>query len=52
MGTKLSLVKLVEDVTGIPGEALVGWKPLGMFGVAMRFSWAAGLETTRVEDRA
>ncbi|TBU28003.1 heterokaryon incompatibility protein-domain-containing protein, partial [Dichomitus squalens] len=41
IGTKGSLCDLVEDVTSIPEEALLHTKPLDLFSVAERFSWAA-----------
>ena len=52
IGSKLDLVDLVEEITGIPDEALVHWTSLDAFSVAQRLSWAASRETTRVEDSA
>ncbi|EJF58378.1 HET-domain-containing protein [Dichomitus squalens LYAD-421 SS1] len=52
IGTKGSLCDLVEDVTSIPEEALLHTKPLDLFSVAERFSWAATRQTTTTEDRA
>jgi hypothetical protein len=47
IGTKASLQGAITDITGIllmsdPGE----------ISIAKRMSWAAGRQTTRVEDRA
>ncbi|TBU55493.1 hypothetical protein BD310DRAFT_825619 [Dichomitus squalens] len=52
IGTKLALVDLVEEITGIPEGALIHAKSLDEFSVAQRLSWAAQRETTREEDRA
>ncbi|TBU23924.1 heterokaryon incompatibility protein-domain-containing protein, partial [Dichomitus squalens] len=52
IGTKLALVDLVEEITGIPEGALIHSKSLDEFSVAQRLSWAAERETTREEDRA
>lgn len=51
-GTKLGLASLLERISGIPSEVLVGLTPLDSVSVARRMSWAARRETTRVEDRA
>ncbi|TBU51136.1 HET-domain-containing protein [Dichomitus squalens] len=52
IGTKLTLVDIVEEVTTVPREALLQLEPLEEFSVAQRLSWAAKRETTRVEDQA
>ncbi|TBU37123.1 hypothetical protein BD309DRAFT_1084866 [Dichomitus squalens] len=52
IGTKLTLVDIVDETTTIPWEALLRLEPLDVFSVAERLSWAARRETTRVEDRA
>ncbi|TBU40451.1 hypothetical protein BD309DRAFT_346314 [Dichomitus squalens] len=52
IGTKLTLGDLVDEITGIPDEALFHSKSLDQFSVAQRLSWAALRETTREEDRA
>ena len=46
------LGRVIEEITGIPAEALVHAETLDSFSVAQRLSWAARRETTRVEDRA
>ncbi|TBU30325.1 hypothetical protein BD311DRAFT_738095 [Dichomitus squalens] len=51
-GTKLDLRDLVEEITGIPEEALLHVKSLDEFSVAQRLSWAARRQTSRKEDRA
>ncbi|EJF59847.1 HET-domain-containing protein, partial [Dichomitus squalens LYAD-421 SS1] len=52
IGTKVTLIIPIEEVTGIPAEALLHTKSLDDYSVAQRLSWAATLETTRVEDQA
>ncbi|TBU37126.1 hypothetical protein BD309DRAFT_1084867 [Dichomitus squalens] len=52
IGTKLTLVDVIEETTTIPREALLRLESLDVFSVAERLSWAARRETTRVEDRA
>ncbi|TBU30341.1 HET-domain-containing protein [Dichomitus squalens] len=52
IGTKVALADLVEEITGIPEDALVHAKLLDEYSVAQRLSWAAKRRTTRVEDRA
>ena len=52
IGSKITLVDLVESITNIPVDSLLNLEPLGTFSIAERFSWAAKRETTRVEDRA
>ena len=52
IGSKHALVDIVEEITGIPGDALLHEASLDEFSVAQRLSWAAPRETTRVEDRA
>ncbi|KAM5546206.1 hypothetical protein V8D89_000332 [Ganoderma adspersum] len=52
IGSKHTVVNLVESVTKIDHEALLHWVPLDTFSVAQRLSWAANRMTTRVEDRA
>ena len=52
IGSKHALVNLVQSVTNIDEKALLRLEPLDAFSVAQRLSWAAGRETTRVEDRA
>ncbi|TBU43100.1 hypothetical protein BD309DRAFT_1009961 [Dichomitus squalens] len=52
IGSKHSLADLLEEISGIPDEALLHIKSLDEFSLAQRLSWAAKRETTRVEDRA
>ena len=52
IGSKHILADLIEDIAGIPDEALLHAQSLDEFSVAQRLSWAARRETTRVEDRA
>ncbi|EJF59843.1 HET-domain-containing protein [Dichomitus squalens LYAD-421 SS1] len=52
IGTKLTLISPLEEITGIFAEALLHSKSLDDFSVAQRLSWAARRETTRKEDRA
>ncbi|TBU51617.1 hypothetical protein BD310DRAFT_941894 [Dichomitus squalens] len=52
IGTKHTLVDVVEEITGIPCEALSHMKPLDEFSVAQRLSWASRRQTTRAEDQA
>ena len=49
---KYMLSDLVEEITGIPEEALLHLKSLDGFSVAQRLSWAANRKTTRIEDEA
>ena len=51
-GTKATLGRVIEEITGIPAKALVHAETLDSFSVAQRLSWAARREATRVEDRA
>ncbi|RII24868.1 hypothetical protein CUC08_Gglean005682 [Alternaria sp. MG1] len=51
LGDKQSLKDTICEITGIPGEALLG-KQVSEFSVAKRFSWAKDRQTTRDEDRA
>ncbi|PIL29179.1 hypothetical protein GSI_09228 [Ganoderma sinense ZZ0214-1] len=52
LGSKHTLVSLIEGVTGIDGRALLHLESLDKFSVSQRFSWASRRETTRVEDQA
>ncbi|KAL1598065.1 hypothetical protein SLS59_007075 [Nothophoma quercina] len=51
LGDKESLRDIIQDITGIPGDALSG-RQLPDFTTADRFSWAAHRRTTRPEDGA
>jgi hypothetical protein len=51
IGTKLSLQKIISEVTGIPSEVLKTGD-MRDISVAKRMSWASRRETTREEDRA
>lgn len=52
LGTKISLVSTLSDVTGIDVGILTGRTPLTSVSVARRMSWAASRESTRIEDEA
>ncbi|KAI0687943.1 heterokaryon incompatibility protein-domain-containing protein [Cerioporus squamosus] len=52
IGPKRRLAPLLEKVTGIDARVLTHKRPLEDVSVACRMSWAAGRETTRVEDGA
>jgi hypothetical protein len=51
IGTRSSLQKRLTGITGINGKILTGGNPLNC-PVAVRMSWAARRETSRVEDQA
>ncbi|KAI0686758.1 hypothetical protein C8T65DRAFT_747259 [Cerioporus squamosus] len=52
IGNKYDLAAVIELITGIEQEVLVGYKPLRAVSVAKRMSWASERTTTRVEDEA
>lgn len=52
IGTKMSLANVIEGVTGIDTGILLHTRQLHTVSVAARMAWAAGRETTRVEDEA
>jgi hypothetical protein len=52
LGDKVSLEKVITEITGIPADALQGRRPLCEFTVEERFSWANDRETTEEEDIA
>jgi hypothetical protein len=52
LGTKSSLVKSIEKITGIDELTLLDPKQIHNASVAQRMSWAAKRESTRPEDRA
>ncbi|KAF9060470.1 hypothetical protein BDP27DRAFT_1493242, partial [Rhodocollybia butyracea] len=52
IGTKASLQETITDITGIPSEVLLSQDGPSECSIAARMSWAAGRETTCVEDRA
>ncbi|KAF2732967.1 HET-domain-containing protein [Polyplosphaeria fusca] len=51
LGDKTSLVRVLQEITGISVRALQG-NPLSGFGVDERLPWAAGRKTKRAEDAA
>jgi hypothetical protein len=51
LGSKASLERHINDITGIPVKALRG-RPLFDFSVTERMSWAERRATTREEDKA
>jgi hypothetical protein len=52
LGTRESLREAVSSCTRIPLDLLSGDADIDTFSVAQKMSWAAGRQTTRVEDRA
>lgn len=52
IGTMAGLANVIEDVTGIDADILLHRRQLHTVSVAQRMSWAAGRETTRIEDEA
>jgi hypothetical protein len=52
LGTKGEMCNIVEAITGISRQFLLGIKQLHKASVAQRMSWAAQRETTRGEDIA
>ncbi|KAJ8474792.1 hypothetical protein ONZ51_g6991 [Trametes cubensis] len=52
LGTKASLVKAIERITGVDRDILLHVRPLHSVSVARRLSWASSRETTRIEDEA
>ncbi|KAI0350690.1 HET-domain-containing protein [Trametes cingulata] len=52
IGTKSSLARTIEEVTGVDRDVLTFAKPLEAVSVARRMSWAAGRQTSRLEDEA
>lgn len=51
MGSRNSLRREIQDITGIPTQALQG-RPLCQFDIKERLSWVEGRETKRQEDMA
>ena len=51
IGSKHTLVNLVESIMVIDYKALLHQESLDKFSISQRFSWASKRETTRVEDR-
>ncbi|KAK3314578.1 heterokaryon incompatibility protein-domain-containing protein [Apodospora peruviana] len=52
VGSKYDLASRITGTTGIPKPVILGQVTLDSCSVAMRMSWAANRETTRVEDMA
>lgn len=52
IGTRETLAHIIEEITGIDGTILRMERSLNEFSVAQRMSWAAGRNTTRIEDEA
>jgi hypothetical protein len=52
LGSKLALLDLVAERTGIDRDTLGGTRQLYDNSIARRMSWASNRETTRVEDKA
>lgn len=51
-GTKADLSRAISAITGIDGDVLRDSAALSQIPVARRMSWAAGRETSRLEDKA
>jgi hypothetical protein len=51
IGTKLSLQRVISEITGIPTNILLGGD-LEDASIAQRMSWASKRKTTRIEDLA
>ena len=51
-GSKHNFVRIISDIARIPIEILQGQDALADYSIAMRMSWAAHRQTTRVEDTA
>jgi len=52
IGTKVSLVATLTEVTGIDAKILIGERSLLDCSIAQRMSWAWNRKTSRVEDTA
>ncbi|KAH6999350.1 heterokaryon incompatibility protein-domain-containing protein [Ilyonectria destructans] len=52
IGTKWSLLPLIQEITGIQREALLHERPIWEFSVEERMSWASRRVTTKSEDKA
>ncbi|KAJ5397273.1 hypothetical protein N7509_005386 [Penicillium cosmopolitanum] len=52
LGDRTDLEDILSDRTGIPQSILSGKDSLGTISVAQRMSWAAGRQTSRIEDEA
>ena len=52
LGTKANLADTLEQITKVPVAVLRKEVDLGSTSIAQRMSWAAGRQTTRLEDEA
>ncbi|KAI9057113.1 HET-domain-containing protein [Trametes sanguinea] len=52
LGSKYLWPGLLQEITGIEAEVLTFLKPLSSIPISTRMRWAAGRESTRVEDQA
>ncbi|KAI0357086.1 HET-domain-containing protein [Trametes cingulata] len=52
LASKMTIAKLLEQITGIDAAVLRGQRSLDQVSVARRMSWASKRETTRLEDQA
>ncbi|KAI0715798.1 hypothetical protein C8T65DRAFT_828566 [Cerioporus squamosus] len=52
IGAKHGMANLIEDVTGVDRDVVLGSKPVSSVSVARRMSWASRRVTTRREDEA
>lgn len=52
VATKTNLVRYLSRITGIDAGVLTHARKIGSVSIAVRMSWAANRQTTRIEDRA
>ncbi|EIW61175.1 uncharacterized protein TRAVEDRAFT_116171, partial [Trametes versicolor FP-101664 SS1] len=52
LGTKMGLAPTLAEITGVDHDILTGRVSVDSVSVARRMSWAAGRQTTRIEDQA
>ncbi|KAI0366491.1 HET-domain-containing protein [Pilatotrama ljubarskyi] len=52
LASKMTIAKLLEEITGIDAAVLRGQRSLDEISVARRMSWASMRETSRLEDQA
>jgi hypothetical protein len=52
IGTRTELAQYISDITNVDVQLLKNKKGLSRFSCAQKLSWAAGRQTTRIEDRS
>ena len=52
LGTRAELAVLLQKILGLPFKLMLGVTRPAQYSACIRMSWAAGRETTRVEDEA